>query len=167
MLLARSDTLTGIANRRMFGETLPLALERARRNGNPLGLAYLDIDHFKKINDTHGHAVGDEVLCEFARRLVEQVRQVDTVARLSGDEFVIIFEDAGAMPEIARLAEKLLAAVRAPFATTAGPLPLSASIGMALFGGAGQTQEMLLANADQALYEAKRKGRDRYAIHGA
>ena len=167
MLLARSDTLTGIANRRMFGETLPLALERARRKGMPLGLAYLDIDHFKKINDTHGHAVGDEVLCEFARRLVEQVRQVDTVARLSGDEFVIIFEDAGAMPEIARLAEKLLAAVRTPFLTSAGPLPLCASIGMALFGGAGQTQEMLLANADQALYEAKRKGRDRYAIHGA
>ncbi len=166
MQLARSDTLTGIANRRMFGETLALALERARRNGNALALAYLDIDHFKKINDTHGHGVGDEVLREFARRLVEQVRQVDTVARLSGDEFVIIFEDAGAAPGLEHLAAKLLLAVRMPFATSAGPLAVSASIGMARFGGAGQAQEALLANADQALYEAKRKGRDGYAVHG-
>lgn len=165
-LLARSDTLTGIANRRMFGETLALALERARRHGSTMGLAYLDIDHFKKINDTHGHAVGDDVLKEFARRLVEQVRQVDTVARLSGDEFVIILEGVGASAEAGKLAGKLLDALRLPFDTSIGPLAVTASVGIALFGG-GQTQDALLADADQALYEAKRNGRDGYCVHAS
>jgi diguanylate cyclase (GGDEF)-like protein/PAS domain S-box-containing protein len=165
-LLARSDALTGIANRRLFGETLLLALERARRHGNPLGLAYLDIDRFKKINDTHGHGVGDEVLKEFAQRLVEQVRQVDTVARLSGDEFVIILEDSGTHAELERLAAKILDAVRQPFSTSAGTLMVTASIGIALFKGEGQSQDALLADADQALYEAKRQGRDRVVVQG-
>ena len=165
MLLARQDSLTGIANRRMFNETLHLALERARRQHSPMALAYLDIDHFKKINDTHGHAVGDEVLKEFARRLQANVRLTDTVARLSGDEFVIILEATGGEQEADAIALKILEAIRARFELTGLALDVTSSIGLALFTGAGGHQE-LLANADSALYAAKRQGRDRYTVHG-
>ena len=161
--LARVDTLTGIANRRMFGETLHHALDRARRSGRPLALAYLDIDHFKKINDTHGHGVGDEVLKEFARRLTVGVRATDTPARLSGDEFVVILEDIGGRAEAERTAAKIVESMRVPFRTSAGLVRASTSVGLAL-SEPRQAQEQLLAAADSALYAAKGKGRDGYAL---
>jgi diguanylate cyclase (GGDEF)-like protein/PAS domain S-box-containing protein len=161
--LARVDTLTGIANRRMFGETLHHALDRARRSGKPLALAYLDIDHFKKINDTHGHGVGDEVLKEFARRLTVGVRATDTPARLSGDEFVVILEEIGTRVEAERIAAKTVDAMRVPFHTSAGLVQASTSIGVAL-SQPRQSQEQLLAAADSALYAAKGKGRNGYAF---
>jgi diguanylate cyclase (GGDEF)-like protein/PAS domain S-box-containing protein len=161
--LARVDTLTGIANRRMFGETLHHALERARRSGRPLALAYLDIDHFKKINDTHGHGVGDEVLKEFARRLTVGVRATDTPARLSGDEFVVILEEIGTRVEAERIAAKIVDVMRVPFRTSAGLVQASTSVGVAL-SQPRQAQEQLLAAADSALYAAKGKGRNGYAF---
>jgi GGDEF domain-containing protein len=106
--LTRVDSLTGIANRHMFVEALHLAIERARRSGAPMALAYLDIDHFKAINDTHGHALGDDALKEFAPRLSVDVRATDTVARLSGDEFVIIFEDLNSEQEVTAAAAKII-----------------------------------------------------------
>ncbi len=165
--LTRVDSLTGIANRRMFGEALHLAIERARRSGAPMALAYLDIDHFKAINDTHGHALGDEVLKEFARRLTVNVRATDTVARLSGDEFVIIFEDLNSEQEATAVAAKITAAVRAPFEAGEVRLAVTASVGVALFRGQGQSHEELLANADSALYAAKRNGRDGVSVHSS
>lgn len=161
--LARVDTLTGIANRRMFGETLQHALDRARRSSRPLALAYLDIDHFKRINDTHGHGVGDEVLKEFARRLTVGVRATDTPARLSGDEFVVILEEIGTRVEAERIAAKIVDAMRVPFRTSAGLVQSSTSVGVAL-SQPRQTQEQLLAAADSALYAAKGKGRNGYAF---
>jgi len=162
--LARIDTLTGIANRRMFGESLHHALDRVRRSGRPLALAYLDIDHFKRINDTHGHGVGDEVLKEFARRLTVGVRATDTPARLSGDEFVVILEEIGGRGEAERIAAKIVDAMRTPFRTSAGLVQASTSVGVAL-SVPKQTQEQLLAAADTALYAAKGKGRDGYAFY--
>jgi diguanylate cyclase (GGDEF)-like protein len=164
--LARVDSLTGIANRRMFVEALHLALERSRRSGAAMALAYLDIDHFKKINDSHGHAVGDEVLKEFARRLLANVRATDTVARLSGDEFVIILEGLDTEPEVLAVAAKIANAVRVPFVVAGAQLAVTTSVGIALFSGGGQTHEELLANADSALYGAKRNGRDGVIVHG-
>ncbi|MDN4051921.1 diguanylate cyclase [Massilia sp. YIM B02763] len=167
--MARVDDLTGIANRRLFNETLARALERARRKGSVLGLAYLDIDHFKRINDTWGHGVGDEVLQEFARRLSASVRAVDTVARLAGDEFVIVLEDVGGVAQAAQTGAQVVEAMRAPFATSAGELAVSASVGITLAdAGAGPLpdQERLLGQADAALYEAKRAGRDRFVVLG-
>ncbi|WP_229440561.1 diguanylate cyclase domain-containing protein [Massilia sp. BSC265] len=161
--LARVDTLTGIANRRMFGETLHHALDRARRSGKPLALAYLDIDHFKKINDTFGHGIGDEVLTEFARRLAAGVRATDTPARLSGDEFVVIFEEIGTRLEAERIAAKIVESMRVPFRTSAGLVQVSTSVGAAL-SQPRQPQEQLLAAADSALYAAKGKGRNGYAF---
>jgi diguanylate cyclase (GGDEF)-like protein/PAS domain S-box-containing protein len=164
--LTRVDSLTGIANRRMFVDALHLAIERSRRSSGAMALAYLDIDHFKKINDTHGHAIGDEVLKEFARRLVANVRATDTVARLSGDEFVIIFEDLKNEQEVLAVAAKIADAIRAPFQASGVQLAVTASVGIALFSGQGQTHEELLANADSALYGAKRNGRDGVIVHG-
>jgi diguanylate cyclase (GGDEF)-like protein len=161
--LARIDTLTGIANRRMFGESLHHALDRARRSGRPLALAYLDIDRFKRINDTHGHGVGDEVLKEFARRLTVGVRATDTPARLSGDEFVVILEEIGGRVEAERIAAKIVDAMRTPFRTSAGLVQASTSVGVAL-SVPQQSQEQLLAAADSALYAAKGKGRNGYAF---
>jgi len=160
--MARTDDLTGIANRRLFGETLARALERARRRNEVLGLAYLDIDHFKQINDTWGHGAGDEVLKEFARRLAASVRAGDTVARLAGDEFVIVLEDVGGAAEARRIGAKVIEAMHAPFATASGAIAVSASIGIALAHGGCEAmpdQEGMLGRADAALYAAKREGR--------
>ncbi|MDB5935626.1 MAG: diguanylate cyclase [Massilia sp.] len=164
--LTRVDSLTGIANRRMFVEALHLAIERARRGGGTMALAYLDIDHFKNVNDSHGHAVGDEALKEFARRLAANVRATDTVARLAGDEFVIIVEDLHNEQEVPAVAAKIADAIRVPFEVGGVQLAVTASIGIALFGGDGQTHAELLANADSALYAAKRAGRNQVVVHG-
>jgi len=163
--LARIDTLTGLANRRSFNETLQQALARAARHGRALALAYLDVDHFKRINDGHGHGVGDEVLKEFGERLRACVRASDLPARLSGDEFVVILEEIGGGEEAERIAAKIVAAMRAPFETGAGMLAVSASVGVALWV-AGQDEDALLAAADGALYVAKANGRDGYALGG-
>ena len=166
--MTRVDELTGIANRRLFGEILARAIERARRRRTVLGLAYLDIDHFKRINDTLGHGAGDEVLREFARRLAGSVRGVDTVARLAGDEFVIVLEDVTGMEEAERVGAHVVEAMRAPFVTGAGAIKVSASIGITLVDGAAgpvPDQEQLLGRADAALYAAKRDGRDRCVVH--
>ncbi len=163
--LARIDTLTGLANRRSFNETLQQALVRASRHGRTLALAYLDVDHFKRINDSHGHGVGDEVLKEFGERLRACVRASDLPARLSGDEFVVILEEIGGAGEAARISAKIVAAMRAPFSTGAGMLAVSASVGVALWRP-GQDEDALLAAADGALYVAKANGRDGYAVGG-
>lgn len=164
--LARIDNLTGIANRLMFEEILQLAMARARRGRAPLALAYLDIDHFKEINDTRGHGAGDLVLKEFAARLIGCVRASDTVARLAGDEFVIVFEQVAGAAEAARLAAKIVEAMRAPFTLDGSPRRVTTSIGVALHAGDDETAADLVARADAALYTAKRNGRDGYAIDG-
>jgi len=162
--LARTDPLTGIANRLMFEEILQVAVVRARRQRTPLALAYLDIDHFKAINDSLGHGAGDTVLHEFAARLCANVRAVDTVSRIAGDEFVIIFEQVTQADEAARLAEKIVDAIRVPFMVAGAPLAVTTSIGIALHTGDELTPAELVARADAALYQAKRQGRDGYAI---
>jgi diguanylate cyclase (GGDEF)-like protein/PAS domain S-box-containing protein len=162
--LARIDSLTGIANRRKFVEALHQSIERSRRHGTRLALAYLDIDLFKKINDSHGHGVGDDVLKEFARRLQANVRAGDTVARLSGDEFVIIIDDLKHDGDARILAEKIAAAIRKPFHVGAMQLAITTSVGIASFAGGDETHEQLLANADHALYQAKRNGRDGVSV---
>ncbi|NGZ87141.1 diguanylate cyclase [Duganella sp. SAP-35] len=162
--LARIDTLTGIANRLMFEEMLQLAMVRAKRNRKPLALAYLDIDRFKEINDTLGHGAGDAVLKEFATRLVDNVRAADTVARLAGDEFIIIFEQVANTAEAGRLAAKIIEGMGAPFEVAGSPRRITTSIGLALYRGDEEALCDLVARADGALYAAKRNGRDGYAI---
>jgi diguanylate cyclase (GGDEF)-like protein/PAS domain S-box-containing protein len=162
--LARLDALTGIANRRKFEEVLQQAMARSQRLARPMALAYLDIDNFKAINDSLGHGAGDEVLKEFASRLIQAVRAVDLVARLAGDEFIIVLENVDRGGEAALLAAKIVAAVRTPFAVAGSPMQVTTSIGVALYQGEGDSQSSLIARADRALYQAKRNGRDCYVV---
>ena len=162
--LTRTDTLTGLHNRRMFEETMAAALARARRNQQQLALAYLDIDHFKYVNDTYGHGTGDQVLVEFARRLRLSVRATDTVARLAGDEFVIIFENLADDIEVSQLAKKILCNIQPAFALDELSFAITASIGIAINANGSTSIDELMEGSDSALYEAKRGGRNGYAL---
>ena len=160
--LAHSDHLTGLPNRRSYEERFAQAIARARRGATPLALAYLDVDHFKQINDSLGHAVGDAVLREFARRLGATVRATDTVARLAGDEFVIVLEQVGSPLECERIAAKLLDAIRAPFQLDGHTLAVTSSIGIAW--SARPDQAALAHAADDGLYRSKHAGRDTVSV---
>jgi diguanylate cyclase (GGDEF)-like protein/PAS domain S-box-containing protein len=162
--LAQFDSLTGLANRNRFDTCIAEAIARARRVGTGIGLLFLDIDGFKRINDTHGHAAGDDVLREFARRVVALVRETDTVARLAGDEFIVLLENVERHEECRVVARKIVAAMRTPFDIAAGPIPVTTSIGIALSVDASLSAAALLHRADTALYSAKAQGRDRYEV---
>jgi len=164
MQLARNDPLTGLPNRRQFDERLVEAVARARLTRHPLALLFLDIDRFKTINDSLGHAAGDAVLKEVARRLKSTVRVTDIVARLAGDEFVIIVEGVDSADEAEQVARKIVLAGRSDFAVGGRVQKVTISIGVALFEGDATSPAELMARADAALYEAKTAGRDGYRI---
>jgi len=162
--LAQSDTLTGLPNRHMFNDGIAAALRRSQRSGTHVALLFLDIDGFKQINDSLGHSAGDEVLREFARRLRGSVRATDLVARLAGDEFVIVLEGIHTRDECRFVARKILAAMRPAFRLGDTTRKVTTSIGIALGHGASTTADVLLKRADSALYAAKGHGRDMYEI---
>ncbi|WP_051379029.1 GGDEF domain-containing protein [Derxia gummosa] len=161
--LARHDSLTGLPNRLALGELLPAAIDRGAGNRRGIALLFLDIDRFKQINDTLGHAAGDEVLREFGRRLRACVRAGDTVARLAGDEFVVALEGLGSAEGAERVAQAIVLAMREPMRVDGNELVVGTSIGIALAAGA-ITPEVLLADADRALYEVKRAGRGSWRV---
>lgn len=155
---ARLDGLTGLANRRGFDERTNAAIARGRRVGASMALLYLDIDRFKSINDGHGHVGGDVVLREFARRLRTNVREGDLVARIGGDEFVVLVEAPESVAAVEAIAAKLVRAMLAPVELADGPLVVGTSIGIA-FSRESYAADRLVATADQALYAAKDAGR--------
>lgn len=156
--LAQHDQLTDLPNRQLFNDRLVTAMSRARRDQSRVGLLYLDLDKFKEINDTHGHAVGDRMLGEVARRLGASVRASDTVARLGGDEFVVLLHDIREPEQALAVAEKIHAELGRPFQYDQLPLAILPSMGLVLFPDHGVDETALLINADKAMYEAKRKG---------
>jgi diguanylate cyclase (GGDEF)-like protein len=156
--LAHYDALTRLPNRRLFLERGRLALERAQRSQLPVALLYLDLDDFKDVNDTFGHAEGDRLLTEMAERLLSCLRSTDTLARLGGDEFVVILEDVENQLEASQVAQKLLAAISSPYALRGIELQPRASIGISLGLSHGATVEELLRASDAAMYRAKRRG---------
>jgi diguanylate cyclase (GGDEF)-like protein len=159
------DALTGLPNRNLLTDRLGHALSRSVRAADVgVALLYLDLDHFKRVNDTHGHARGDAVLIEVARRLQATVRPSDTVARFGGDEFVVCCEDIHRETETVNMAERILLAMRDPFRAGGPELRLSTSIGIALATRSDESADELLRAADTALYAAKGAGRDRYEI---
>ncbi|MGJ7915294.1 PAS domain-containing protein [Massilia sp. LXY-6] len=161
--LAHTDTLTGLPNRRHFENALKGA-QRAGRAGRGSALLYLDVDHFKQINDRYGHAVGDAVLVEFARRLSVAVRSSDLVSRLAGDEFTVLLHDVAGEADVELVARKILAAMRAPFELEAVVLQVGTSIGAALADQPDPVPARLLDAADRALYAAKEAGRNTFAM---
>ncbi|WP_172600100.1 putative bifunctional diguanylate cyclase/phosphodiesterase [Sulfuricystis multivorans] len=162
MHLAFHDALTGLPNRRLLLDRLGQAVARAQRNETEIGVLFIDLDHFKDINDAYGHGIGDRILVEAAQRLTHLVRANDTVARLGGDEFAVIVEDIVDEADLAEVAEKLLTAFAEPFTHDEREFFLAASIGIARYPGDGETVEALLMNADTAMYNAKQQGRGRY-----
>ena len=162
--LARMDALTGLPNRHQFNEKLQEALAHARVSGDALALLFLDVDHFKSVNDSLGHAAGDAVLREFGQRLQRAVRPTDCVARLAGDEFVIILEGLRGEAEPQFVARKILAQIAHVFDIDGRHLDVSTSVGIAFHRGGVISASELLARADAALYEAKAGGRNTYRI---
>jgi diguanylate cyclase (GGDEF)-like protein/PAS domain S-box-containing protein len=159
--MARTDPLTGLPNRLHFHEKIREAQARQRRSLAGLALLYLDVDRFKRINDVHGHAMGDAVLKEFARRLRAGVRETDTVARLAGDEFVVILEGVLRAGDACEVANKVLANFDPLFELDGESLSVSPSIGIVVDESGSMEPDELLAAADDALYQAKRLGRRR------
>jgi diguanylate cyclase (GGDEF)-like protein len=156
---ARHDGLTGLANRAFFSEQIEAALGRARTSDAPLGLFFVDLDGFKAVNDERGHAVGDELLCQVASRLLDTVRTTDTVARLGGDEFAIVLSDASSIAEIEAAAERVAAAFEEPFEVAGKSLSVGASIGRAIWPEDAAEVEALMRHADASMYRAKRASR--------
>jgi diguanylate cyclase (GGDEF)-like protein/PAS domain S-box-containing protein len=159
---AQRDPLTGLANRALFEDRLRLAAARCRRSGGQLAVLYLDLDRFKEVNDSLGHAAGDALLHDFAQRLRVSVRASDTVARFGGDEFVVLLEDVKEPENALRVAEKIIEEARRPLQLHGKEVVATASVGLAY--GDGRDEEALLKRADAALYEAKAAGRDRYRL---
>jgi diguanylate cyclase (GGDEF)-like protein/PAS domain S-box-containing protein len=161
---AYHDALTGLANRRLFQEHLSLALALAQRRQMFVGVLFLDLDHFKVVNDSLGHSVGDELLGHVARRLKACVREGDTVARVGGDEFTIVIPELSSRDEAATVATKVLRAIAEPIDVNGNRLYVTTSIGITVFPDDGEDAETLLKNADTAMYQAKALGRNTYQM---
>ncbi len=157
---ATHDTLTGLPNRALIRERLGYALDRSLRNGLSVALLFVDLDGFKLVNDTYGHAAGDALLKSVAERILDQVRPGDTVARLSGDEFVVLCEQFEQPTTVSVIAERINAALRKPTVFHEMSLFVTASIGVAIGHGSTHSADDLLRSADTAMYAVKAKGRD-------
>ncbi|MDQ4629708.1 EAL domain-containing protein [Janthinobacterium lividum] len=160
---ANFDTLTQLPNRRMFHERLRQALAQGRRDASRVAILFIDLDHFKEVNDTLGHHQGDILLIEAARRIRVGVRETDTVARLGGDEFTVILSDLDDLQQVDRIARQILDGLLAPFLLGQEQAFVSASIGITLYPDDAGTIEDLLKQADQAMYVSKGAGRNRYS----
>lgn len=163
--LAHHDPLTGLPNRLLFSDRLAQALARARAHNNKLSVMFLDIDRFKLINDTLGHSVGDILLKKVAERLVWSLREVDTIARMGGDEFTVILAQPNCAEDVANLARRILDALSQPIRLDSGEVFVTASIGISTFPADGESAEDLVKKADMAMYRAKEQGRDTFYFY--
>src|SRR3954454_6338847 len=166
-LRSRTDALTGVFNRRQFQDALDTAIAGAGSDDAPAAVFLLDVDHFKLINDTHGHGVGDEVLAELARRLSRRVRHDDTVARWGGEEFIVLLRSIEDDETLRRIGDGLRHCICAePVCASSGPLQVSASFGGVRLTPELRTAERLVEAADRALYSAQRRGRKQVRVVG-
>jgi diguanylate cyclase (GGDEF)-like protein len=167
---ANHDSLTGLLNRAALVEQINRALQRARRYGTALSVMFVDLDRFKRVNDTLGHAAGDMLLVECARRITMSMREVDTVARLGGDEFVILCENLSTDPQAREhhareIADRIIKTVDQPYLIDGNPAYVGASIGITFAQGERVSPEILMRDADVALYEAKQHGGSAIAVY--
>lgn len=162
--MAQFDALTGLPNRALFGDRLQIALGQSIRRREQLALMYLDLDKFKPVNDVHGHAMGDALLVEVARRIRLVLRASDTVGRVGGDEFVIVLHPISSAVDAAEVAEKVRQTLALPFELNGIRIDVSTSIGIAHYPQHGVDSATLTCAADNAMYQAKRDGGNRYVI---
>jgi two-component system cell cycle response regulator len=164
--LALRDPLTGLANRRLLADRMSMAMVHAQRNRSTTAVVYLDLDGFKQINNTLGHDVGDDLLKLVAGRLVATVREEDTVARMGGDEFIIVLRCLGGADDATKVACKAIEAVSQPYSIAGYAVRITASAGIGIYPDHGEDADTLMKSADVALYEAKRAGKNAYRIAG-
>jgi diguanylate cyclase (GGDEF)-like protein/PAS domain S-box-containing protein len=165
--MAYHDALTGLPNRVLFVDRLKLAMAHAQRTRKRLAVMLLDLDQFKDINDTHGHNVGDRLLRSIGKRLAELLRKSDTLSRMGGDEFLLLFPALTQVNDAAIIAQKIMEVFREPFVFDDHKLSITTSIGIALYPDDGEQVDILLINADIAMYQAKEKGRNNYQRYNA
>lgn len=165
--LAHYDELTGLPNRFLYNQHLSKALSLAERNQTQLAVLFLDLDRFKNINDTFGHDEGDKVLRDVAARFTRALRESDIVARIGGDEFILLIDQFSDPSDLGSIADKLLFEASQPFEIDGQECQLSASIGIATFPSDGKDAQTLLKNADIAMYRAKNKGKDNYQFYAS
>ncbi len=162
--LAGHDPLSGLPNRRVFKERLEAEISRIKRNDHGLAVLFLDLDKFKEVNDTFGHAGGDQLIVQFAERMNDLLRGADTLARLGGDEFAIVQTEVRSLADVEALARRILAATKEAFPIAGGSAFVGVSIGIALAPAHSDDADMLMKLADVALYQSKNDGRNRYSI---
>lgn len=160
--MAYHDALTGLPNRRLFSDRLKVAMAHAQRNQRRLAVMLFDLDHFKDVNDTLGHSMGDRLLQAVGERLTSLLRKEDTVARMGGDEFMVLLPEVAGGEGAAEVAQKILESIREPFVFDGHEIHVTTSIGIALYPDAGEDGDTLMKNADIAMYRAKDQGRDNY-----
>ncbi len=158
--LAHYDTLTGLPNRELLNERFDLTLASAHRNGEQIAVLFVDLDYFKAVNDEFGHRVGDLLLIEVAERLKKSIREVDTVARFGGDEFIVVTSHLNTIADASRIAEKILSALGEPYSVMDHEPNISCSVGISLYPRDGFDKESLVKHADAAMYHAKEMGRN-------
>ncbi|OOZ39202.1 hypothetical protein BOW53_12515 [Solemya pervernicosa gill symbiont] len=161
---ATHDTLTRLPNRALLLDRLEQSLLNSKRSGNTIALMFVDVDRFKSINDTYGHATGDLALLSVCDTIQGQLRETDTLARLSGDEFIVLMEKAENQDDIGRIAERILQAFKKPVLLKGISVEIGVSIGVSLHPEHGETPETLISNADTAMYESKKKGRNCWSL---
>jgi len=160
--MALHDALTNLPNRVLFTDRLNQAMAHARRFRQTMAVMLLDLDNLKDVNDSFGHNVGDLLLQATAERLTSLVRESDTIARIGGDEFVMILPDLAEAREAELVAEKVLGVLREAFVVEGEALQVTTSVGIAMYPGDGEDVSSLLKHADIAMYRAKKSGRDNY-----
>ena len=164
---ATHDLLTDLPNRALFHDRLGHAIRAARRRDGRVGLLFLDLDRFKQVNDTLGHAAGDALLREVAQRLAGAVRASDTAARVGGDEFAVVLSELAAASDAELVAGKILQAMAPPMYFDGRELAITLSIGIAVFPADGGDADALVRSADEAMFEAKHAGRNTFRVHSA
>ncbi|MGY4876592.1 EAL domain-containing protein [Vreelandella aquamarina] len=163
--LAYYDVLTRLPNRRLLEDRITLAIRHAHRASQPLAIIFIDLDHFKQVNDTLGHAVGDELLVQASQRMQSKLREDDTLARLGGDEFIALLPNVEDFSQSTLIAQRLIDAVSEAYCINQQTFRIGCSLGISLYPDDGQDAETLIQNADAAMYRAKREGRNTYRLY--
>jgi diguanylate cyclase (GGDEF)-like protein len=164
--MAYHDALTGLPNRMLFKDRLTMAMSYATRNKKEVAVMMLDLDKFKEVNDTLGHSMGDLLLKSVSERLLQLLRMNDTVARIGGDEFMIVLPEISSSQDAGIIAQKMIHSFETPFMFDDHELRITTSIGIALYPADGKDVETLIKHADMAMYSAKAMGRNAYRYYG-